>query len=411
MSDPDLRKQLLARISATPDFSHLESSLGALEFVLANNCLLVTFPHPFYAAFFQSHLLDDFRKLVHLTFGPEVEIGCETSSPDLACQPLPDMAEPEDAFAGFMENAKNSAALTAAKKLCSLQEEGFGLVIFSGPSGSGKTFLLNAIASTIARLHGSSALCLYRAAAFETSENPERFWSGHHALLLDDLQEIASHGAAQRLLASFLDAAFLTSSWRRIVLTLNDADLSAFVPRLARRLEQGLLLELPAPDLALRLAFTEMTSKKMGLRLSKAQIMALARHSTRIPAIQGLLQKLKFYDSFTGQTLSPEELEKLALPENMAPGWQRIILRVAEKLEIRPSDLMSQSRRREFVRARQVAMFLCRSRLGLSYPELGRIFGGKDHSTVMHGIRKIQQLRNVDRVLHIMLTELEEEHD
>ena len=145
----------------------------------------------------------------------------------------------------------------------------------------------------------------------------------------------------------------------------------------------------------------------MDLNLTRAQIMSICRHSARFSAILGLLQKIEFYGKLTGQEFTPEELEKLAHPANQPASWQKITGRVALRLGVRQADLLGPSRKQEHVFARQAAMYLCRNGLGLSYPELGRLFGGRDHATVIHGIRKIQQLRKVDKDINNLLTELE----
>lgn len=408
-TDQEIKSRLREILKTRSDGPELASCLDAIELSLENEELKVSFKYAFYALFFKNRLQQSFENLVHSYLGSRIAISYGPGDSPIPAYTAP--IEPQsDPFADFIERPGNSAALSAAKMLSACAEPAFNLVIFTGPSGSGKSCLLEAIQSAFA-CKPSISVFKCRAAAFSAEGLPEEYFAEPRSLLLDDLQELIGHSPAQTLLCNYLDAINYGHSWSRIALAFCGSDLTAFEPRFWRRLSQGLILQLPAPDLSLRITFTERAARRLGLTLAKNQILALARHSSKISVITGLLRKMKFYTSFSSATLPLAELEKLVLPENSTQGWQRILARIAEKLELKPSDIMGSSRRREFVRARQAAMFLCRTRLGLSYPELGRIFGGKDHSTVIHSIKKIKQLRLTDRVLHKLLTELEAESE
>lgn len=395
--------RLLAFIEKNPQFATLSPCLAALDLAFAANCLRIGFRCAYYREFFRKKLQKQFEELISACLGADVLVVYNDVSPRIKPVEPDDEAEP---FAGFIESPKNGPVLAAARKVCGIAAPDFDLLILTGPSGSGKSCLLAAVAAAIANSRRASVIhCAAR--AFLPEEAPEKFWQKPRALLLDDIQELADDPAAQSFLASHIDACRNAKVWTRMVFALASADLSIFCRRLAARLEQGLALPLAPPDLATRMTYIEKNAAKLGLRLDKAQITALARHATRLSAIRGLLQKMKFYGSISDHPLEPEEIEKLA-PE---AGWRQILMAVAERLGLKPSEIMGQSRRRELARARQATMFLCRVRLGLSYPELGRIFGGRDHSTVIHGIKKIQQLRQTDKVLHKLLTELESGSD
>lgn len=283
------------------------------------------------------------------------------------------------------------------------------MLLLTGAPGSGKTCLLSLTAAALTARYGDRAVAQSRALAFRPKVAPHDFWTNTHALLLDDIQETISDSPLQTMLAAYIDQGLQAKA--RIVLAFCGNDPSIFNSRLNRRLEQALRMELFCADLITRIAYAEKASQKLGLNLQKSQIVALARHATKISALSGLLQKLKFHAKLGIQPLAPEELEKLTLPMGIAPRWRKILLRVGERLDVSLPEMVGQSRRHEFVVARQAAMFLCREKLGLSYPELGRIFGGRDHSTIIHGIRKIQQLRKTDKDMHNLLTELEQGED
>lgn len=317
----------------------------------------------------------------------------------------PKASPPDDSLNDFIVSARNELALAAARNACKSEPDQFFLVIH-GATDSGKSHLLGCIRHSLVSALGNDAIFHARATAFCPWQDPEHFWSSSRALLLDDLQEMSIR--QQRRLVAYMDAAFQSKCWHRMVFTVFGQTMPAFEERLAARLKKALTVELYQADLSARIAWIEKMANP-ALHLNRKQILTLARHANHISALNGLLQKLEFYANLTGHILTPEELEKISAPADHPAAWRVIINQVGKRLALSPNDILGTSRRHEFVVARQIAMFLCRHKLGLSYPELGRLFGGKDHSTVMHGIKKIEYLRHVDKDMHILLTELENE--
>ncbi|MBD5641935.1 MAG: hypothetical protein HDQ91_05910 [Desulfovibrio sp.] len=396
-------------LAAAPEFSHLASALPALQFSFSGSTLQVAFTHPYFFPFFNQHLRNDFEKACCLCAGRQLNFQYNPSkTPKAAPLQFPDREEP-DPFDSFLCSPRNLAALKCARELCAASEAGLHLVIFHGAPASGKSRLLSTLAAALRAFEKQKEIMNCRAEALATHLPPEQFWQETRALILDDLHDMAGHVSLQKLLAILIDYASSSSFPAKIVLSLPSRDTGIFNARLHHRLEQGLFMELYPADFTLRLTFAEKRAAELGLRLSKTQLLGIARHSRSIPSIAGVLQKLNFYVNLQDQFPDENMLEKLAAPEAGEPAWQQSLLRVAAKMGIRPADITGKSRRQEFVIARQAAMYICRLKFGLSYPELGRIFGGRDHATVMHGIKKIQQLRQSDKVLHNLLTELEQE--
>ena len=110
-----------------------------------------------------------------------------------------------------------------------------------------------------------------------------------------------------------------------------------------------------------------------------------------------------------GRSLTPADLENIVRTggAERPPGCREILNEVARGLNLRPEDILGSRRRPDLVLARQVAMYLCRQKLGLSYPELGRAFGGRDHSTVIHAIKKIKKLLISNKDVQRLVTQLE----
>ena len=182
--------------------------------------------------------------------------------------------------------------------------------------------------------------------------------------------------------------------------------LKALDERLLSRLESGLVVELMEPDLDVRLRYVQALCKERRLTLTREQLLFLAQRCSQFRLLQGLMLKVGAYHAVKGNSLTPADMENIVrtgMAEKM-PGCREILGEVAKKLNLKPEDVLGVKRRPELVLARQVAMYICRRKLGLSYPELGRAFGGRDHTTIIHGIRKIEELLEGDSQLQHDLT-------
>lgn len=403
LSNEYLQNCLRQFIQTSQKVSCLENCLAGLYLELDNHILHVTFSHPYFEDFYFHNYQGLLETAALACFGPELEF---SYGQEPGLKKTKAIVKPaKDTFKDFIGSSKNQPALAAARTACAETPEKFFLLLY-GPSDCGKSHLLACIKTSLVQARGEEAVLNVRAAAFAPREAPEQFWTRPRALILDDLHELNS--SQQEHLASYIDAAENSPYWQRMVFSVFGKTIPSFSARLATRLKKSLSIELFQPDLSIRLAWLEKMANP-DLQLTHQHLLAMARHTTQISGLAGLLQKLEFYAKMTGQILSPEELEKMSAPTDRPAAWQCIVNRVSERLAIKSSDIMGSCRRQDFVLARQIAMFLCRHKLGLSYPEIGRLFGGKDHSTVIHGIKKIEQLRQVDTDVHNLLTELENE--
>ena len=145
------------------------------------------------------------------------------------------------------------------------------------------------------------------------------------------------------------------------------------------------------------------------MSLSRDQLLFIAQRCSQFRLLQGLLLKVAAFCSVTGCELSQSDLENIVRTgvADKTPGCLEILGEVARAMNLRSEDVLGGKRRPDLVLARQVSMYICRRKLGLSYPELGRAFGGKDHSTVIHAIKKIKKILVSDKALQQMVTELE----
>lgn len=393
------------------EFCHLLDVLPAINIQIDQERVSIVFPYPQFEYFFNQHLRNDFERALTLYLNQNLDfiyLSPETAEKTPISVPS---SSKQDTFADFLSTPRNRPILDCARKICSPAQTDLNLVLFYGPSGSGKSLLLSAIKGALIQLYGQKAIHSSRAETFEPQLAPERFWEISTALLLDDLQDIVTDPTRQNLISAFIDCAQERAGLARIVLVFSGRDTDIFTAKLSRRLEQGLRIEFYPADFSLRLLYAEKKARELGMELSRAQLTNIARQQRNISTISGILQKFKFYTNLNNPVTAAEELEKLVVTGSKEPAWHHLLMKVSKKLGLKPDDILGKSRRQDLVLARQTAMFILRMRYGLSYPELGRIFGGRDHATVMHGIKKIQKLRDTDTFMHTLLTELEEDED
>ena len=417
--------------------------------------LHVGFPHFYFAVWFSQHKRDLFEQalscrfadaqLPHIvyeqpTFGPVQGRAQSWPSYDAEQQGLGQagsdqrksrMAEraavaaapkPEnDAFTAFIANAKNAFPLAAAKEIAEQRADvAYNPFLLCGRSGTGKSHILRSMAATLRQSQTGNRVILASAARFCADNpawvrHPELFWQQCDVLLLDDIQELAGQTAWQQKLVSCMDACPHAASQQHragqmvFACTGQPQALKTLDERLRSRLESGLVVELMEPDLDVRMRYLQTMCKERNMSLSRDQLLFIAQRCSQFRLLQGLLLKVAAFCSVTGCELSQADLENIVRTgvADKTPGCLEILGEVARAMNLRPEDVLGGKRRPDLVLARQVSMYICRRKLGLSYPELGRAFGGKDHSTVIHAIKKIKKNLVSDKALQQMVTELE----
>lgn len=231
-----------------------------------------------------------------------------------------------------------------------------------------------------------------------------------HFLAMDDLQTIASYPDLQEELVILFD--YYHSHNKQMVFgCANKAGkLDFLTPKLKARLEWGLVVYLKAPDLDIRSQFILKKCQERGLELSRERVIYLAQCCKDLRKLEGCLHRMFAYQDLVQHQISDAEFasifSSLAPHTAAALDTDHILNVVCSHFAVSREEVLSGSRKQELVFARQVAMYLCRKLLGLSFPELGRAFGGKDHSTALYSYRKVEQLRNDDKNVKIMLQTL-----
>lgn len=281
------------------------------------------------------------------------------------------------------------------------------LFLYSGV-GLGKTHLMHAIAHR-SRQNGYKPV--YVSCEMFTNElvtairtnSQEQFRAKYRTsdvLLVDDVQFLAGKPSTQEELFHTFNA--LHEAGKQVVLASDRPPkaIATLENRLRSRFEWGLITDIQAPDLEMRLAILEAKCAAQGISLSYAlleQIAALV--PTNIRELEGALTKVMAHANLTGIHLTPDRIATILadmVPVRAQVSPQEIVALVARYFEISAEQLASPSRKREIVQARQLAMYLVRNELDVSYANIGDLFGGRDHATVMHSVEKVEGLLEKD---------------
>ena len=315
-------------------------------------------------------------------------------------------------FDRFVIARSNVLAANAARRMAADENPLFNPLYLHSGTGQGKTHLLHAIGQAFAAVRPGATIILMSAEKFmrefiaamrggDMMEFKARLRAAD-LLLIDDLQFVIGKGSTQEeLLHTFDD---LLTSGKRLVVTADrpPAMLDGVEARLLSRLGGGLVADIEAPEATLREAIVRQRLGAVpGVDVPDEVVDYLVRHFTRnIRELEGALNKLLAYASLTNVAVTlPMAEERLA--ESVRSARPRITIEeiqrsVCAHFKLDKSDMVSKRRLRAVARPRQIAMYLAKEMTPRSYPEIGRRFGGRDHSTVIHAVRVIESLRVTD---------------
>jgi chromosomal replication initiator protein len=309
-------------------------------------------------------------------------------------------------FDNFVVGECNKFAHAAAQAVADAPNKSYNPLYIYGSTGLGKTHLMHAIANAIAKSQPSSRMIYVTAEDFmneminclrykRMEDFRDKYRKRSTVLLVDDIQFLSKKERTQEEFFHTFNA--LQSAGHQIVLTsdVTPDEIEKLEPRLRTRFEGGLLADLQAPDKETLLAILWQKSDQQRLNVPGDLAEAIGtRVAGNIRELEGILNRLAALHSFYGEPLTLE-FARDKLPNVFAPAptiltVPGIIEAVASLFNLKSADLTGNKRTRKLTVPRHIAMFLARKHTGLSFPELGREFGGRDHSTVQHGCRKTE---------------------
>ena len=389
----------------------------SLDFALTKDVLRVSFPHRYFEDWFDIHVRQRFENALS---GVVTSFIYQHKDNDIkhfsheiyqTNRVLPFGAE--FIFDNFLTNEKNFFPLASARQVAQSREIEYNPLVLCGQSGSGKSFLLRAIAnvkSTQIRggLQVTSMEDLHQ--LYTARGDARTFLLSMQFLAVDDLQVIVKYPYLQDELITIFDHYHVHDKQMVFGCATKTGQFEFLTPKLKSRLEWGLIVHLTPPDLDIRAQFAQSRCRDRGLDLSRDRILYLAQRCTDLRYLEGCVHKLVAYQELVQDPLSDTDFESFFSSLDPHPAVtlnvDRIIDSVCAQFALSREEILSASRKRDLVFARQVAMFLCRKLLGLSFPELGQVFGGKDHSTALYSCRKIEQLQGDDKNVKDMLQAL-----
>ncbi|MCH5374077.1 MAG: chromosomal replication initiator protein DnaA [Planctomycetes bacterium] len=324
--------------------------------------------------------------------------------------------DPRFTFETFVVGKPNELAHAAARRVSEGGPVTFNPLVLYGGVGLGKTHLMHAIAWDLkARkpelnvLYLSAEQFMYR---FVQALRERRMMDFKHlfrsvdVLMVDDVQFIAGKDSTQEEFFHTFNA--LVDQNKQIIISADRApgEIKDLEERVKSRLQCGLVVDLHPTDYELRLGILQ--NKVQGhrstypdLRVADGVLEFLAqRISTNVRVLEGALTRLFAFASLVGREIDME-LTQDCLADVLRASERKITVeeiqrRVSDYYNIRLSDIIGPKRLRSYARPRQVAMYLSKQLTSRSLPEIGRRFGGRDHTTVMHGVRRIEELKHTD---------------
>lgn len=331
---------------------------------------------------------------------------------------------PRYTFESFVSGASNQFALATAQRVAERPGDTYNNPLFIyGDSGLGKTHLLHAIGNAIPRKHPTQRVIYTTGEQFmnevvssirhDRMRDFKNRYRTVDVLLVDDIQIIAGGTATKE--EFFHTFNVLYEEKRQIVITSDKpprelVNLKIVEERLGSRFEMGLMADIQPPDLETRMAILKKKADVRGLRLPDAVIEFIASSiRSNVRELEGVLNELEVVSSVRGSeitlALTKERLQGRIAKRKVvtADDIQRV---VAEHFHLRLADLRAKLRTKSLVYPRHLAMYLCRHLTQLSLPDIGRQFGGKDHSTVIHAIRKIAKKAEADPKVRALLDDL-----
>lgn len=327
----------------------------------------------------------------------------------------PSPFDPRLGFDRFVVARSNILAANAARRIAMVERPQFNPLYLCSGTGQGKTHLLQAIAQAYAEAQPMASIILMSAEKFMLEfvgamrgGDMMAFKARLRAadlLLLDDLQFVIGKSSTQEELLHTIDD--LLTAGKRLVVTADrpPAMLDGVETRLLSRLAGGLVADIEAPEDDLRERIIRQRLAAMPMVDVPDNVVAfLVKHFTRnIRELEGALNKLLAYAALTGARLDLTLAED-RLAENIRSARPRITIdeiqrAVCAHYKLDKSEMSSKRRVRVIARPRQVAMYLAKELTPRSYPEIGRRFGGRDHSTVIHAVRTVEALRVSDSEL------------
>ena len=425
--------RLLAVLEGQVPESVLESWLRPCRLLAVDgNRLRIVAPNKFTRDWIGEHHVDTIQVAARTVLGgnPQVSIEMDAEperSATISRERVPggalDDLTPRYTFGSFVIGSSNQFAQAACQAVAELPGKAYSPLFLYGGVGLGKTHLLHAVGHEMARLHPSLRL-LYLSSERFTNEliNAIRYdrtgefrakYRTIDLLLIDDIQFIAGKERTQE---EFFNAFEALLAKRAHIIMTSDTYPKGLVDideRLTSRFDAGLTVAIEPPELEMRVAILMKKADQEATPMPEDVAFFVAKNvRANVRELECALRKILAYSRFSHKDiniqLAREALKDLLSIQNRQVGVENIQKTVADFYKIKVADMYSKKRPASIARPRQIAMYIAKEMTQKSLPEIGELFGGRDHTTVLHAVRKISAERQKNTELNQQLHVLEQ---
>src|ERR671919_3001923 len=425
----DLWSEVSARLRETLNESTYNMGFAAARAGHLDATSFVLFvPNDFTRDWIEGHVRGLLEGAVRDTLGEEREVQLAVREHRAAEQPIapPPRAEglnPKYTFDSFVIGSSNRFAHAAALSVAEAPAQAYNPLFIYGGTGLGKTHLQQAVAGYIAE-HSNELSARY--VTSETFMNDfinslrdkliegfKQRYRHYDVLLIDDIQFFEHKERIQEEFFHTFNS--LYEAGRQIVISSDrpPKEIATLEARLRSRFEWGLITDIQAPDLETRIAILRKKVKTDGIHVPDPQVLSFiaGRISTNIRELEGALTRVVAFSSLTGRSMSVELAQDVlrdVFPQGQIAevSIEQIQDIVSERFSLSKDELCGERRSQNIVYPRQVAMYLSRELADSSLPKIGRAFGGRDHTTVIHATSKIARKIREDRSAYNLVQEL-----
>ncbi len=323
----------------------------------------------------------------------------------------------EQFFSEVLLNQKNSEIMRLLTDICDYLENkknfSFNPVLINGKTETGKSHIMTVLQKTYPRnitAIQSGDLLFQTKEELKTRFNrlirhAEQGGMPQQLLIIDDIQRLREDAFVQEQLLYCMEKLLK----KQLILFLRNTDTDLPMPKIFETaVSQGLTFTLQEPDLDIKVQYTQKQADEQELKLGKEQCLYIARRSSGFRNIQNMLNHIRLYKEQMGAMPSLQDI-KLIVSEKgrvFTLNPESIIATVAEHYGFTIKEIKGRKRYPRIAEARHLSIYLCRTLLGETYMEIGKIFGGKDHSTIVYSIKKIEEMRVTNKVMNNLVTEV-----
>jgi chromosomal replication initiator protein len=400
---------------------------------LTDEAFVLSVPNDFTREWIEGHFLDLIGAAVRDAVGTERQItlaveqevepaGPLTQEPAAPTRPAFDMSQ-KYTFDSFVIGSSNRFAHAAALAVAEAPAQAYNPLFIYGGTGLGKTHLLQAVGQYVGEHSKKLSVRYITSETFMNDfinslrdkriEGFKQRYRTYDLLLIDDIQFLEHKERIQEEFFHTFNS--LYEAGRQIVISSDrpPREISTLEERLRSRFEWGLITDIQPPDLETRIAILRKKVKTDGIHVPDPQVLTFiaGRVSTNIRELEGALTRVVAFSSLTARPMTVElaqDVLKDVFPQGEAPevSIERIQTTVSERFGLSMDELCGDRRSQNIVYPRQVAMYLSRELTDASLPKIGREFGGRDHTTVIHATSKIARMIREDRSVYNLVQEL-----